>query len=66
MFPTLKALISLWLYYPGEKNGINLIGNIIGDKLELAFVKINGICGKFAEKIGIENKDIAATQKKTE
>ena len=66
MFPTVKALFALWLYYPCPKNGINLIENLIGDKLELAFVKINGIVGKYAEMIGIENKDVAATQKKTE
>ena len=66
MFPTVKALFALWLYYPCQKNGINLIENIIGDKLEAAFVKINGIVGKYAEMIGIENKDAAAMQKKTE
>ena len=66
MFPTFKALIALWLYYPDDKNGIKLIENIIGDKLEIAFVRINGIVGKYAEKLGIQNKDIAATQKKTE
>ena len=66
MFPTVKALLALWLYYPCQKNGINLIENIIGDKLETAFVKINGIVGKYAEMIGIENKDAAARQKKTE
>ena len=66
MFPTVKALFSLWLYYPCDKNGIKIIENLIGGYLELAFVKVNGICGKFAEKIGIENKDIAAKEKKTE
>ena len=66
MFPTVKALFSLWLYYPCNKNGIKIIENLIGGYLELAFVKVNGICGKFAEKIGIENKDIAAKEKKTE
>ena len=66
MFPTVKALFSLWLYYPCDKNGIKIIENLIGGHLELAFLKVNGICGKFAEKIGIENKDIAAKEKKTE
>ena len=66
MFPTVKALFSLWLYYPCEKNGIKVIENLIGKYLELAFVKANGICGKFAEKIGIENKDVAAKEKKFE
>ena len=66
MFPTVKAIFSLWLYYPCDKNGIKIIENLIGGHLELAFLKVNGICGKFAEKIGIENKDIAAKEKKTE
>ena len=66
MFPTVKALFALWLYYPKEKNGIELIMDLIGKYLDLAFIKINGICGSFAEKIGIENKDIAGKEKKTE
>ncbi len=66
MFPTVKALFALWLYYPDDKNGITFIENTIGDKLEIVFVKINGIIGKYAEKLGIPNRDIAATQKKTE
>ena len=66
MFPTVKALFALWLYYPKEKNGIELIMNLIGKYLDLAFIKINGICGSFAEKIGIENKDIAGKEKKIE
>ena len=66
MFPTVKALFALWLYYPKEKNGIELIMDLIGKYLDSAFIKINGICGSFAEKIGIENKDIAGKEKKNE
>ena len=66
MFPTVKALFSLWLYYPCEKNGIKIIESLVGNYLELAFVKVNGICGKFAGTLGIENKDDAAKEKKTE
>ena len=66
MFPTVKALFALWLYYQKEKNGIKLIVDLIGKYLDFAFIKINGICGSFAEKIGIENKDIAVKEKKTE
>ena len=66
MFPTVKALFALWLYYPKEKNGIELIMDLIGKYLDSAFIKINGICGSFAEKIGIKNKDIAGKEKKTE
>ena len=66
MFPTVKALFALWLYYPKEKNGIELIMDLIGKYLDSAFIKINGICGSFAEKIGIKNKDIAGKEKKNE
>ena len=66
MFPTVKALFALWLYYPKEKNGIKLIMGLVGKYLDFAFIKINGICGSFAEKIGIENKDIAGKEKKIE
>ena len=66
MFPTLKAIIALWLYYPCEKNGIKLIESSLGNKIELAFIKINGAVGKFAEKIGIPNRDTASVQKKAE
>ena len=66
MFPTLKAIIALWLYYPYEKNGIKLIESSLGNKIELAFIKINGAVGKFAEKIGIPNRDTASVQKKAE
>ena len=66
MFPTVKALFCLWLYYPCEKNGIKIIEQLIGDKLEKGFIKINEIVGKLAEKIGIENKVSPTFQKKNE
>jgi len=28
MFPTVKALFSLWLYYPCDKNGIKITKNL--------------------------------------
>ena len=45
MFPTVKAFFALWLYYP-EKNGIQLIENLIGEHLVKAFEKANKIVGK--------------------
>ena len=66
MFPTVKAIFALWLYYPTQKNGIKIIESIIGKHLELAFIKINGIIGKYTEKIGIPNRDEAAVEKKIE
>ena len=56
MFQAVKAIFAVWLYYPCEKNGINIIENLIGKHLETAFVKINGIVGKYFEKIGIPNR----------
>ena len=66
MFPTVKAIFALWLYYPTQRNGIKIIESLIGKHLELAFIKINTIIGKYAEKIGIPNRDEAAVEKKTE
>ena len=66
MFPTVKAIFALWLYYPTQRNGIKIIESLIGKHLELAFIKINAIIGKYAEKIGIPNRDEAAVEKKTE
>ena len=66
MFPTVKALFALWLYFPCEKNGINLLDKLIGQHFEKIFVIINGKIGKYAGFIGIENKDAAAQQKKIE
>ena len=64
--PTVKANFALWLYYPTQRNGIKIIESLIGKHLELAFIKIKAIIGKYAEKIGIPNRDEAAVEKKTE
>ena len=66
MFPTVKALFAYWLYCPCGKNGIDFIDKLIGDKFETIFIKINEKIGKYAEFVGIENKDAAASQKKIE
>ena len=69
MFPTVKALFAYWLYCPCEKNGINIIDKLIGDKYEKIFLKINEKIGKYMKFFGIENtqnKDGASSEKKIE
>ena len=64
MFPTVKALFALWLYYPG-KEGINMIENMVGPHLDTAFLKVNPMIGGFMEKIiGIQNKETSGPRKK--
>ena len=63
MFPTLKALFSLWLYYP-KQSGIDMIEGMIGKHIDTAFLKINPIIGSFMEKIGVKNKDPLGPSKK--
>ena len=58
MFPTVKAFFALWLYYP-EKNGISLIESLVGNHVDKAFLKMNGIIGKYAEMVGIPNREIS-------
>ena len=65
MFPTVKALFALWLYYP-EPSGIDFIEKLAGPYIDLAFLKINPIIGKHMEKLGVSNKDTEGQSKKTE
>ena len=55
MFPTVKSLFALWLYYP-KVEGINLIESKVGSHLDMAFLKVNPMVGGFLEKLGIEDK----------
>ena len=63
MFPTVKALFALWLYYP-EPSGIDFIEKLAGEYIDLAFLNINPIIGKHMEKIGVMNKDSEGISKK--
>ena len=58
MFPAIKALFALWLYYPGTK-GVDLVEAKLGPILDKAFLKINPILGRHLAKIGIMNKDFS-------
>ena len=64
MFPTLKAIFAFWLYYP-KQNGIDMIESKVGKHIDTAFLKINPLIGSFMEKIGIENKDISGSSKRS-
>ena len=55
MFPSVKALFFLWLYYP-KTSGIFKVESIIGKYIDMAYQKINPIAGKYLEKLGIANK----------
>ena len=61
MFPTVKALFALWLYYPSTK-GVDFIEQKAGPYLDKIFLKINPIIGKHLEKIEIMNKDMLKTE----
>ena len=65
IFPTLKILFHLWLYYP-EYRGALLLDQQFGKFIDLAFLKTNPICGRFLGIIGISNRDKAAEGKKAE
>ena len=61
MFPTVKALFALWLYYSGTR-GVDFIEAKAGPYLDKAFLKVNPFVGKHLEKIGIINKDNLKTE----
>ena len=63
MFPTVKALFALWLYFPKDC-GIDLIETKVGKYLDLAFLKLNPILGGPLSKIGIENKDESGSSRR--
>ena len=65
MFPSLVAGFALWLYYPSTK-GINILEQLGGKYIDVAFLKINPAAGKFLEKIGIPNRDEEGASKKAE
>ena len=65
MFQSLVAGFALWLYYP-KSNGINLLEDLGGKYIDIAFLKINPAAGKFLEKLGIPNRDEEGASKKAE
>ena len=65
IFPTLKILFHLWLYYP-EYRGALLLEQQFGKYIDIAFLKTNPTFGKFLTLVGLPNRDTAGEQKKTE
>ena len=65
IYPTIKVLFHLWLYYP-EYRGALLIEQKLGRYIDIAFLKLNPLVGKFLTLIGIQNKDIEGDMKKNE
>ena len=63
IFPTLKVLFHLWLYYP-EYRGALLLDQKFGKFIDIAFLKVNPLCGKFLTILGLKNKDTAAEDKR--
>ena len=61
MFPTVKALFALWLYYSGTR-GVDFIEAKAGPYLDKAFLKVNPFVGKHLKNIGIINKDNLKTE----
>ena len=65
IYPMIKTLFHLWLYYP-EYRGALLLDQQFGKFIDLAFLKLHPICGKFLTIFGIPNRDTAGEQKKNE
>lgn len=65
IYPTLKILFHLWLYYP-EYRGALLLDQQFGHFIDLAFLKLNTLVGKLFTILGVPMRDTAAQQKKSE
>ena len=65
IFPTVRILFHLWLYYP-EYRGALLLDQLFGKYIDAAFLKANPICGKFLTILGLTNRDDAEQHKKNE
>ena len=56
IYPTLKLLFAVWLYYP-EYRGALLLDQQFGKYIEVAYLKVNPVAGKILMKIGIPNRE---------
>ena len=65
LFPTLKVLFHLWLYYP-EYRGALLLGQKFGKFIDMVFFKTNPLLGKLLTLLGLPNRDTSGVQKKSE
>ena len=65
IYPMMKTLFHLWLYYP-EYRGALLLDQKFGNFINLAFLKANLLAGKVISFLGIPDRDTDARAKKTE
>ena len=65
LFPTLKVLFHLWLYYP-EYRGALLLDQKFGKFIDMVFYKTNPLLGKLLTLLGLPNRDTSGEQKKNE
>ena len=65
IYPTMKTLFHLWLYYP-EYRGALLIDQKFGGFIDKIYLRINPLLGKVFSYLGIENRDTDAQAKKNE
>ena len=65
IYPMLKTLFHLWLYYP-EYRGALLLDQKFGNFINLAFLIANLLAGKVISFLGIPDRDTDARSKKTE
>ena len=56
IYPTLKLLFALWLYYP-EYRGALLLDQQFGKFIDLAYLKVNPVAGKILTKVGIPSRE---------
>ena len=55
IYPTLKLLFALWLYYP-EYRGALLIDQKLGNFIDRAYLKVSPVAGKVLSKFGIPDR----------
>ena len=65
LFPTLKVLFHLWLYYP-EYRGALLLDQKFGPFIDKVFLRTNPLLGKLLTLIGLPNRDTFGVQKRIE
>ena len=56
IYPTLKLLFALWLYYP-EYRGALLLDQQFGKFIDIAYIKVSPVAGKILVKLGIPNRE---------
>ena len=65
LYPTLRLLFHLWLYYP-EYRGALLLDQQFGKFIDLVFLKLNPLLGKLLTLFGLPNRDTSGQTKKNE